>query len=73
MDLIVDETRPGTDERTLLGSGQRVGLAPLGPARPRWLVVVAPDYPDEVLGAGGLLHSVRRFWRPFEVCIEAGS
>jgi hypothetical protein len=73
MELVVDETHPGTDERTRLGSGQRAGLAPLCPTRPRWLLVAAPHHQAEVLGAGGLLSSARQFWRPFDVCMEARS
>jgi hypothetical protein len=73
MELVLDEMHPRTHETTWLGSGQRARLAPLSRARPRWLVVVAPHHHHEVLGAGGPPYSVRRFWRRFEVCIEAGS
>jgi LmbE family N-acetylglucosaminyl deacetylase len=55
MDLVVDETHTGTDERTWLDSSRLRSLPALRVRPPGRLVVVAPHPDDEVLGAGGLL------------------
>jgi LmbE family N-acetylglucosaminyl deacetylase len=60
MELVVDETHSGTDERTWLSSRYLADLPPLCRTRPRRLVVVAPHPDDEVLGAGGLLQHMNR-------------
>ena len=59
MELVVDDRHPGTDESIWLGAGRLQGLQPLGLARVRRLVVVAPHPDDEVLGCGGLLQQMR--------------
>jgi LmbE family N-acetylglucosaminyl deacetylase len=59
MDLVVDESHAGTDERTWL-AWKRLGALPsLRITPPRRLVVVAPHPDDEVLGAGGLLQCMQ--------------
>jgi LmbE family N-acetylglucosaminyl deacetylase len=58
MDLVVDETHAGTDERTWLGSSRLRTLPSLRVTPPGRLVIVAPHPDDEVLGAGGLLQSM---------------
>jgi LmbE family N-acetylglucosaminyl deacetylase len=58
MELVVDETHAGTDERTWLASSCLAELPPLQITPPGRLVVVAPHPDDEVLGAGGLLQSM---------------
>jgi len=60
MDLVVDETHPGTDERTWLESTRFQTMPSLCITPPHRLVVVAPHPDDEVLGAGGLLQCMHQ-------------
>jgi LmbE family N-acetylglucosaminyl deacetylase len=60
VELVVDDVHPGTDERTWLGSERLRNVVSLCVAPPRRLVVIAPHPDDEVLGAGGLVHSMRQ-------------
>ena len=60
MELVVDETHAGTDERAWLGSRRLRSLPSLRVRPPGRLVVVAPHPDDEVLGAGGLLQCMHR-------------
>jgi LmbE family N-acetylglucosaminyl deacetylase len=67
MELVVDETHAGTDERTWLASRCLAELPPVQITLPGRLVVVAPHPDDEVLGAGGLLQSMRHLGVELEV------
>jgi LmbE family N-acetylglucosaminyl deacetylase len=67
MGLIVDQEHPGTPESVWLGSGRLDALPTLDLGRPRRVVVVAPHPDDEVVGAGGLLHTLIASGVPFEI------
>jgi hypothetical protein len=64
MELGVDDSHPGTDERTWLGSRQLAGL----------LQEAQVAHQRQGCGAARIQRpGLRWFWRPFEVFTEAAS